>query len=396
MKRILFYSESFCGDKSKGGLEIATFRIANSLKKTGEWEVFDAYKTDRGNQELSIYTDAIRLSNSPKRFIDALADFIKRHNIDVVVNMTRFSRHKQIVEAARKSNRDVRIFFSQRFAPGSERKKKTWSAGMHLLKLNPWNPLYWLRATIYPLLWLNRNRSWAKLYRYTYENSDRIILQSEGYFEEYRKIAGIADRSKFLYIPNIFSREEPVDADAILGAKKNRVLVLSRMDEIQKRVSLALKIWSKVEQAGIDDWHLDIVGTGHDVKIMKRLAKKLRLKNVTFHGWRNPKEFVKVSKILMHTSEYEGLPSSVIEAQAYGCVPVAFDAYAAIGDLIDNGINGVLVKNFGDIDTYASKLIELMKSPQKLESMARDAIKSADKYNEELVGPLWNTAFKTF
>lgn len=393
MKKILFFSESFCGDKSKGGLEIATFRIANSLKKTGEWEVFDAYKTDRGNQDLSIYSDAIQLSNSPESFKNALSAFIIKHEIDIVVNMTRFSRHRNIVEAVNKSGRSVKVFFSQRFAPGSERKKKTWEAGFHLLRLNPWNPLYWLRSTVYPLIWLKKNNSWSKLYNYTYRHSDKVILQSEGYFDIFKEIAKLEDGSKLVYLPNIFTREEIVSEKELLQNKKNRVLILSRMDEIQKRVSIALKIWSKVECRGLDNWHLDIVGTGHDVGIMKRVAKKLKLKNVTFHGWSNPRQFIRNSKILIHTSEYEGLPSSVIEAQAYGCVPIAFNSYAAIGDLIDNRKNGVLIEKFGDVDSFAEELTSLMQDSKRLEDMAHKSIKSADKYNEEIVGPMWHKVF---
>ncbi|MCH5227063.1 MAG: glycosyltransferase [Muribaculaceae bacterium] len=388
MKRILFYSENFCGEHIKGGLEVATFRIAQALKMSGQWEVYNAFRSKSDGSDKSIYTDVIKLSTSDSLFQRSLKDFIIANEIDVVVNMSRFFRHEVIRKAVMDSGREVKIIFMQHFAPGSEFKKGTFSAGYHLLRLNPFNPLYLLRATIYPLLKYSRNRRLAGVYGSTYENSDKVVLLSQGYREDYCQIGGFKDEAnKITAIPNIFDAPKK---DGILDGKKKRVLMLSRMDEIQKRMSVALEVWKKIEEKGtFNDWQLDIVGSGHNTDIVKRLIKKLGLRQVKYHGWKDPKPFLEQSSILMTTSEYEGLPLAILEAQAYGCVPVAFDSYASLRDVVSHNETGIIVEKFGDTDTYSNELARLMENEEWRRSLAIKGIEGADRFSSQKIGARW-------
>lgn len=390
MKRILFYSENFCSDKTKGGLEVATFRIAKTIKESGDWEIYNAFRSKSDGRDKSIYADVIKLSNSTGAFRKALQEFITRNEIDVVVNMSRFFRHNVIVKAAKDSGRNPKIIFMQHFAPGSEMKKGTFYAGLHLLKLNPFNPLYWLRSSIYPLLKLPRNLRYPKVYRNTHDTSDRVILLSEGYISDYCRIADIKQTSAFNAIPNIFEPDNGEEDSIIMSQKEKRVLILSRMDEIQKRISLALEIWSRIEKdVDLNDWHLDIVGSGHNTDIVKRIIRKFRLRNVTFHGWQDREPFLRRSSILMSTSEYEGLPLSILEAQAFGCVPVAFNSYASLSDVIHPFENGVLVDNFGDIDDFTRKLKDLMHDKAYREELSLNALDSSNNFSSRKIGEQW-------
>lgn len=369
-----------------GGLEVATFRLAKALKESGEWEVYNAYRNKCKCNEISPYSDVVRLSHNDNEFVKVLAEFINSRKIDVVVNMTRFFRHKYIVKAVKNSGRDVKIIFMQHFAPGSEKKKPTYSAGWHLLKLNPWNPLYWLRVTIYPLLKFPRNLNLGKTYRDVYEKSDVVVLLSNSYIEDFKNIARLKDTSKFIAIPNIFDPATTM----VNSDKKKRVLVLSRMDEVQKRVSLALKIWKEIESINdLADWHLDIVGNGHDMAIMKRLARKLKFSRVTFHGWKERDPFLHDSPIIMMTSEYEGLPLSLLEAQAFGCVPIAFDSFASLKDVVEDRETGIIVKDFGNISDFASKLSELMRNKGNRDRMASNAVKESNRFSSDKIGRQW-------
>ena len=389
MKRILFYSENFCDENIQGGLEVATFRIAQGIKTTGRYEIYNAFRSKSDGSQKSIYADVVKLSKSDRKFKQQLIDFIKTREIDVVVNMSRFFRHGLMAEAAKESGRDVKIIFMQHFAPGSEFKKGTFAAGRHLLGLNPWNPLYWLRASVYPLLKLPRNRKLPKIYRSTYEQSDKVVLLSAGDVDDYVRIAGVDNKEKFDAIQNIF--EAPANRhDAIFDKKKKKVLILSRMDEIQKRISLALKIWRQIEDdPELDDWSLDIVGMGHNIDIAKRMAKKLKLRRATFHGWQKREPFLTDASVLMMTSEYEGLPLSLLEAQGFGTVPIAFGSYASIFDVIDNDVNGVIIDDFGDVDTFAQKLKLLMKNDPERKRLAETGLINSRRFSEENIVAKW-------
>ena len=388
MKRILFYTENFAGPSSKGGTEVATFRIAKALRESGRCEVYNAFRSKPPQEYPDVYAHCVQLPKSDAGFTSSLADFLSRNHIDAVVNMSRFFRHRHILNSVRKVSPDIRLLFMQHFAPGSEFRKTTWKAGRHLLSLNPFNPLYWLRASLYPLLKLPRNIRLPKIYRDTYLQSDKVILLSDKYKEEYAGIGGFTPGDKFESVPNIF--ESPVESGPSSLKKEKRVLILSRMDEIQKRLSLALEIWKVIEKdIDLSDWHLDIVGSGHNADIVKRLIKRLKLKNVTYHGWQDPKPFLERSSILMMTSSYEGLPLSILEAQAYGCVPVAFNSFGSLTDIVDNYENGIIVENFGDTEDYVRKLKDIMYDENYRAELSRNSIRNSSRFSPEKIAEKW-------
>lgn len=392
MKRILFYYNNFCNSTSKGGTEVATFRIARALKATGECEIFHAYQRSYGSSGDAIYSRTIKLPETKNSFIKELKDFILDNNIDVVVVMGKFFKYDRIEKAISESGRTVKLIFMHHFAPGSEKKKTTWKAASRLLSLNPFNPVYYLRFLFYPLVKLPRTLVWPKVYRKIYNASDNVVLLSEGYKEDYCRVGGFSDESKFRAIQNIFDPSENGRnrEDISLNTKEKRVLILSRMDEIQKRISIALKIWSRIEKnPALADWHLDIVGDGHNIDIFKRIARRLKLRNVTFHGWQPNKSFLEECSILMSTSDYEGLSLAMIEAQANGCVPIAFNSYASLPDIITDGFNGVIVESPDNIEEFSRKLERLMEEKEDRERLALNAIKSSDKFSSDKIAEKW-------
>lgn len=401
MKNILFYYDNFCGESSRGGTEVATYRIAKALQETGEVEIFHAFRSGAGDKD-SRYKDTLKLSHKGSNFEKSLSEFIDKNDIGTLVNMSRFFRHKHICGAAQKSKKNPKVIFMQHFAPGSEMKKATYKSGFHLLKLNPFNPLYWIRATIYPLLKLQRKMSYGKAYKSVYDSSDAVVLLSEGYSEDYQKIAGIEGNAKFKFIPNIFDSPlrsgiqdfQPAEGsfhnETGSSGKEKRVLILSRMDEVQKRMSLALRIWKNIEKdPDLNDWHLDIVGSGHDTGIVKRLISKLGLKNVTYHGWQSAASFLKRSSILMMTSEYEGLPLSILEAQAYGCVPIAYNSFASLKDVITPFENGVVAENFGNIEEFTNLLKDLMYDESYRKELSEKGMRTQSKFSSDNIAKEW-------
>ena len=88
-----------------------------------------------------------------------------------------------------------------------------------------------------------------------------MVLLSEGFknkFSSYAKVY-LSD-NKVTVIPNALSFNEFADA-ADLFKKKKRVLIVSRLDEVQKRISLSIAIWREIMQdSKYRNWSLEIVG----------------------------------------------------------------------------------------------------------------------------------------
>lgn len=385
-KKILFYYDNYSGEGARGGTEVATARIANALKQE-KWTVFHAFRNGEPITPETLYEAVVKLPKHGSRFVSRLSAFIQENGIDVIVNMSRFFRHKKLKTAIESSGLDVKLLFMHHFAPGSETTKTTYSAALHLLKLAPLNPRYGLRALFYPLIKLPRRLQYKQAYAKVYEQSDGIILLSEGYIPVYQKYADIEDQKKFTVIPNIY---DPPAASKTDFVKEKRVLILSRMDEIQKRITLALAIWKKIEACGdLDDWHLDIVGNGHDMGLINRQAKRMGLKNATFYGWQDGVPFLKRASILMMTSLYEGLSLSMIEAQTFGAVPVAFHSYASLTDIVEDEKTGVAVAPFGDIDKFADKLASLMRNENRLYEMRVNGKAQSEKFSSKAIASRW-------
>ena len=76
------------------------------------------------------------------------------------------------------------------------------------------------------------------------------------------------------------------------------------------------------------------------------------------------------------------------EAMQYGCVPVVYDSFAAASDIIDDGINGRVVRHFRHRD-YVAAIEELMDNAAKRNSLAEAARQKAAKYCMENVKREW-------
>lgn len=388
MKKVLFYFTNYCGETAKGGTEVATYRIAKALHDYGNCQVYNAFHDDKGFSDTSVYQDVIKLPKTTSPLVNHLSDFIRQKQIDYIVVMGRFFKINKIRMAAKKSGRNPKLFFMHHFAPGSEKKKTTYPASFHLWKLNPTRPHYIFRALFYPLLKLPRTIRWASVYKKVYDSCERIILLSEGYKKEYCKIAKIKDESKFVAIPNIYDLPDNLNDKSF--DKQKKVLILSRMDELQKRISLALLIWAEIEKdPDFNGWNLDLVGSGNNNDIVRRLIKKLGLKRVIMHGWQDRQPFLERSPILMMTSEYEGLPLSVLEARAFQCVPIAFNSFASLKDVVTNDINGIIVEKYGDIEEFSNKLKCLMRNEEYHNRLAKNALKGIDSFSSETIAEKW-------
>lgn len=155
---------------------------------------------------------------------------------------------------------------------------------------------------------------------------------------------------------------------------------MGRLDRGQKRVDRLLRIWQRV-QARLPEWRLRIYGSGAEEGYLKKLAQRLGLERCSFEGRvQYPDVAYSSASVLCMTSNYEGFPLAMVEAQCHGVVPMAFDVCAGIRYVVApsrsadadkrDDINkpqseapyhkqaGILVPAF-DLDAYADELLRL-------------------------------------
>lgn len=127
--------------------------------------------------------------------------------------------------------------------------------------------------------------------------------------------------------------------------KEKRIVTACRL-EPQKNVEMLLEAYSKVAEEN-EEYCLDIYGKGSLEESLKKRIRELGIEGrarLMGHS-SNIIEIMSKSEIFVLSSDYEGMPNSLIEAMCVGCACVATDAPAyGARQFIINGENGILVK----------------------------------------------------
>ena len=228
--------------------------------------------------------------------------------------------------------------------------------------------------------------------RYVYEHSDYYAVLSDSYKDRFTQFTGIKHPTKLLVQTN------PVTIDVVpvdLKYKQKEVIYCGRIDSQQKRVHRLIDAWALIYK-DFPEWKLTIVGDGVSRKDIELQSSRLELKNVQFEGFRQPFEYYKRASVLALTSEYEGFPLVLAECMSFGVVPVVYDSFSAVYDIIDNGVNGVVVPKVNggfSAEAYAECLRVIMKDDTKREYMELAAIETSRNYSIDFIYQQWMKIF---
>lgn len=173
-----------------------------------------------------------------------------------------------------------------------------------------------------------------------------------------------------------------------------RVIAVGRLD-YQKGFDRLIEAWELIQRTGkFADWRLDIFGQGEWKEMLQRMIEEKGLQHsVQIHRPTRQigEEYVK-SSLLVMSSHYEGFPMVMIESMACGLPVVSFDYKCGPKDIIQHGINGLLVPE-GDIKALANAMMEVMTDEAYRRMLSRNARKVVDTYSEEAVMARWIRLF---
>ena len=92
------------------------------------------------------------------------------------------------------------------------------------------------------------------------------------------------------------------------------------------------------------------------------------------------------------SSNYEGFGMVLVEAMSCGVPVISFDCKCGPKDIIQPGINGLLVPN-GDIQALADAMIKVMADEVYRKMLSQNARKVVDTYSEQAVMSQWIRLF---
>lgn len=252
------------------------------------------------------------------------------------------------------------------------------------------------RYLIDSLLWikwklLNRQKTqqtWSKYFDECIKNSNAVVFLSNRFLPIVDKMVGYHS-NKVLAINNPNSFEEGVTVDCI--KKEKIVLWCGRLGYDMKRTDKILSVWKQV-YANHQDWKLVVCGSGN-ARYFQDICKKFHIYNVEFPGFVKMEEYYAKASILCNTSVTEGWGMVITEAMQFGCVPMVFDSYASIHDIIINEKNGYIIPAF-DEQSYANTLDYLMTNKDFRLTMANKGEQTIRQYESRVIALQWIQLFE--
>lgn len=377
--------------ENSGGIETVTGILSAEFSENYNINTYCLWQLS-GAKDAQRYSfqESKSLSNLSASDIVAL---LKEWDINLII-VQAYNEYVPIMRAAIKSsNLAIKLIYVLHSNPGWEFMISKWSNVRKLPKRQGLRGL--IKVLVYPLFRYYHNKKTKNTYVRNYKLCDKIVLLSPNYIPEYKNKFDIRDGSKLYAITNpcLFTNgNNALKLQAI--SKKKNVLIVGRLLEFQKRISYALNIWSEIEKdSRFNDWNLIIVGYGSDEDKYRRYIDHHNIRRVKMIGKQDPKQFYIDSSIFIMTSAFEGLALTLIEAQNFGCVPIAFDSFSSLSDIISNGKNGIIIPN-NDINGYILNLKNLMSDTSYRNQLMNNSIKDVTHFSVESVAKAWIALFR--
>lgn len=322
--------------------------------------------------------------------IDYFVQFIKENKIDIILHQ--HSENKAFTELCIKAKErtNVKLVITRHFAitHNDDITKRSFFIKYKLQS----SPIAWFKDLLFFLKFhlYKRRKNIRKenlQYKYLINNSDKFVLLSKHSIKDLKNriILNEEDSQKLYAINNPIEVYEHKAVN-----KKKRVLWCGRVEFGTKRIDRMLEIWKEVVPKH-PDWELFIMGSGN-IDYFKAIANKHKIPNVIFTGSCNPYEYYRDGSILCLTSSSESWGMVLVEAQMFGCIPIAYNSYSSLSDIITDGVNGFTIPTFNR-KRFAERLEWLMEHDTERENMIAACQNSIKQFDVSIIAQKWIDLF---
>ncbi|MBR3858887.1 MAG: glycosyltransferase [Bacteroidaceae bacterium] len=383
MTKVAFIHNSF----PAGGAERITIDIARHLSSRGDYEIFvfttrlaDSLMPDDVHKILTIRTIPSQAIQSRRsRHIER---FIVANGIDILVSV---GKSIYDIDGIRMRT-GVKTILACHGEPFWQRHIITHRRQKGLIRRILWhtfNKRRFADGTLAMQMAITRTMK-------DYLQCDAYTVLCDSYRSELITALDIDPTDNHIHV--IENPERPVDQ--VCYEKEKMILFCGRLENWSKRVDRLLRIWSTIQHQ-LPDWRLVIVGNGPANEMLREMAKELKLERISFEGRkRDVAHYYRKASIVCLTSETEGWPLALTEAQAQGCIGVAFGATSGIKEILSpHGECGFIVPRFNE-RAYADTLIHIAHLNEKEEySIRRKSVEKRLQYAPHIIAEKWRVLF---
>ena len=371
----------FIGSLTSGGAERVAVSLSKYLSVSEKFEVvfvtLDGYRSDFYTLHHSVKRIAMDMSGATAgigkfltnlRRMVAFRKIVRAEKPDIVLGM--ITRHA-VISILACILLPVMVVVSERNYPGKRKNHSMWEI----------------------------------LRKYTYRYANAHVVQTSKITEWLRENT---NSTNIHIIPN-----------SISWPLENFEPILAPSDFIKQDEKLILAVGSFKEQKGFDllldaipdvlnkhpEWKLVILGGRVDEdeknsgdlvreQLMSLIAEKHLENRVLLPGKAgNMTEWYQRADIFVLSSRFEGFPNVLLEAMASGTACVSFNCDTGPADLIQHGINGMLVEELNTKE-LGMTVYEVMNQPGLRKKLADNAIKVRNTFSEEKIMKLWIEIFR--
>ena len=169
-----------------------------------------------------------------------------------------------------------------------------------------------------------------------------------------------------------------------------KAIAVGRLEK-QKGFDILIDCWKEISRQ-FPDWQLDIYGEGSCKESLQQQILNLHLEDKVKLCGRNNNIMETYPRYSLHlmTSRYEGLPMTLIEAQACGLPSVVFNFQYGASDIITNEYNGLIVEQ-DNCKKYIQAVMKMISSEELRKKYGTHAFDVGKNYSKE---PLFNKWIK--
>lgn len=252
----------------------------------------------------------------------------------------------------------------------------------------------------------NKGKIIEKLHVISCKKADKIVAVSEGIKQDQiKKFKLNKDSIDVIYNPcNIekiieLSNEKFNDNEIYT---KNYIINIGRLIP-QKNQEELIKKFAKISKK-YEDLKLLILGEGFLKNSLEELTKKLNLEEkVIFLGFvKNPYKYIANAKAFVLTSDYEGLPTVILESIACKTPIVSYDCFAGPREILydkekidydyDKKINKIKENEFSiltDSNNFENSVLKVLKNNKYKNYISKNYNNILYRFNFENIAKRW-------
>ena len=369
---------------SNGGVQRVTDVLASEFMRRG-YKVSYLCTSPQNNQDIEPSVKCSPIQYYLKIGIDTIQqirELTDKADVRLVINQSFSNEAVSLLSAFPDTTYKVSVFHSQPFATyKKERSILRCLTTPHSL----FGYVFKYAGIIAPFLVRDYYiRNAKKTFIDLINVSDKFCLLSDSSILRLRHFIPNAPVSKLIAInnPNTFIKKKTNQRD-----REDIILFVGRIENTSKNLFDFIRVWKCLMKKN-PNWRAIVVGDGVDLQQTKSYANRLRVERIFFEGHQNDvgKYFSK-AKFICCTSNYEGWPMVLIEAMQFGCIPISYNTFEAVYDIIDDGINGFIVNK--KILSMAKRIQQCIDGEYNLNNLSEQAQQKVNKFSVDIIVNQW-------